>query len=99
MDLTPIEHAFIAAAAQTSVGIISGDWLSGAALACMWFIAREHTQAEYRWIEKFGKGLRSNMPWWGGLDPKAWTFGSALDAITPICGCFFLYITARDAVL
>ena len=25
-----------------------------------------------RWIELYGSGLRANMPWWGGLDPRVW---------------------------
>ena len=27
-------------------------------------ILRELAQAEYRWIEQFGAGVRANMPWW-----------------------------------
>lgn len=61
MDVTPLTHIAIAAAIQAIAGYFTGDWITGAALACTWFIAREHTQAEYRWIEKFGEGLRSNM--------------------------------------
>ena len=49
------------------------SWTVGAFAAAAWAIAREITQAEYRWIERFGSGRRANMPWWGGLDPKVWT--------------------------
>lgn len=81
MDLTPLEHAGATVGAQVLVGACTGNWWIGGLLGCCWFIAREHTQAEYRWIAQFGQGLRANMPWWGGFDPRAWTWGSVLDAL------------------
>ena len=48
------------------------SWGAGAVAGSAWAIAREITQAEYRWIERFGGGLRANMPWWGGLDLRVW---------------------------
>lgn len=30
------------------------------------------TQAEYRWIELYGHGLRANMPWWAPFDLRVW---------------------------
>lgn len=55
---------------------ITGDLKTSLAVGCGFgagfFVGREHDQAEYRWIETFGKGRRSNMPWWGGLDPRVW---------------------------
>lgn len=36
------------------------------------FLGREHAQAEYRWIETFGRGHRANLPWWGSLDRRIW---------------------------
>ena len=59
-------------AVQGLVGCITGDWAYGAAIACTFFVAREYTQAEYRWIKRFGDGHRHKMPWWGGFDPHAW---------------------------
>ena len=73
MDTTPIHHALCAVVAQVLVGLFTGNWAYGAIAGCTFFIAREHTQAEYRWIEKFGKGKRINMPWWGGFDPRVWS--------------------------
>ena len=46
--------------------------VSGAIAAGAWSISREVTQAEYRWIEQFGAGLRENMAWWGGFDLRVW---------------------------
>ena len=53
-DKTPLIHAAVSVAIQIAVGLLSGDWLSGGIAACIWWAAREHTQAEYRWIERFG---------------------------------------------
>lgn len=87
MDLTPLEHAAATVSAQLIVGACMGNWWLGGVLACCWFIAREHTQAEYRWIERFGQGLRANMPGWGGFDPRAWTWASVLDWAAPMLAC------------
>ncbi|MCY1671151.1 hypothetical protein OVA07_09010 [Novosphingobium sp. SL115] len=67
-----IEHALVALALQTLVGLSTRNWWAGAALACGYFIGREVAQAEYRWIEQFGAGLRANMPWWGLFDLRVW---------------------------
>ncbi|MCU6478568.1 hypothetical protein NLK74_19660, partial [Escherichia coli] len=61
MDITPFLHALCAVAAQLLIGLFTGNWAYGAIAGCTFFIAREHTQAEYRWIEMFGHGKRMNM--------------------------------------
>jgi ATP:corrinoid adenosyltransferase len=66
------EHALIAAAIQTVVGLLTRQWCAGGALASCYFIGREVAQAEYRWIEAFGGGLRANMPWHAMFDPRVW---------------------------
>lgn len=67
-----IEHALVALAIQAVIGLATRNWWAGAALASGYFIGREFAQAEYRWIEQFGHGLRSNLPWWGAFDPAVW---------------------------
>ncbi|MDP3549414.1 MAG: hypothetical protein Q8R81_03350 [Novosphingobium sp.] len=67
-----IEHALVALVIQAIVGLTTRNWWAGAALACGYFIGREVSQAEYRWIEQFGQGLRANMPWWGVFDARVW---------------------------
>ncbi|CAH0495769.1 hypothetical protein [Novosphingobium sp. CECT 9465] len=67
-----IEHALAALAIQAVIGFATRNWWAGAALACGYFIGRELAQAEYRWIEQFGKGLRANLPWWGAFDLRVW---------------------------
>ena len=69
-----IGHIVLAILIQLIVRIISGSWAAGAAAVCAWFLSREITQAEYRWIEQFGSGLRANMPWWGGFDLRVWQY-------------------------
>lgn len=64
--------------------VLLRSWSAGALAATAWALSREITQAEYRWIERFGEGLRANMPWWGGLDPAVWSrFGPWLDWLVP----------------
>lgn len=96
MDLTPLLHAAITLAAQAVVGLLTGDWLAGGVLACCWWVAREHTQAEYRWIGTLGTGLRESMPWWGGFDPRAWNFPSVLDWLLPVIACALLWWTTLN---
>jgi hypothetical protein len=67
-----VEHALVALAIQIAIGLWTRNWWAGAALACGYFIGREMAQAEYRWIEQFGGGLRANMPWWGAFDARVW---------------------------
>lgn len=92
MDKTPIEHALIAVAVQVASGLWLDDWVAGAVLACVWFIAREHTQAEYRWIAKFGGGKRANLPVMGWADKRVWNLGSVLDFAVPVAACGVAYV-------
>ena len=71
-------------------------WIGGAAAASAWAISREITQAEYRWIEQYGAGLRANMPWWGGLDPQVWQkLDPWLDWIVPTMLVFAIAMIVR----
>lgn len=87
------EHALWALAIQIVIGLATRNWWAGAALASGYFIGRELTQAEYRWIEHFGEGLRANMPWWGAFDPRVWTKADQLaDWIGPVAANLSLAI-------
>lgn len=72
MVLMYLEHALVALAVQSIVVLLTGRWWTGAALASGYFIGREIAQAEYRWIEIYGAGLRANMPWWAPFDSRVW---------------------------
>lgn len=95
IDLTPLVHAAIAVSLQCAVGLLSGMWGAGGAIGCMWFIAREHTQAEYRWIALFGAGKHANMPWWVGFSWRAWNLLSLLDWFIPVQTCAAVYFVTN----
>lgn len=73
-------------------------WLTGLPGLAMggacFYAGREHAQAEYRWIAAYGHGHRKNMPWWGGLAPRAWNVKSVADVLLPclvaVCAEVFL---------
>lgn len=91
LDLTPLSHAGISAVIQILVGLLTKNWWLGGLLSCVWWVAREHTQAEYRWIAAYGNGKRANMPEWGGFDPRVWNAGSLLDFCVPIAACLCIW--------
>lgn len=94
-DYSLLGHAALAVALQYIMGLTIGMWGIGGALGCMWFLAREHTQAEYRWIAMFGHGKRANMPWWGGFDWRVWDMASLLDWLVPVAACITVYWVAK----
>ena len=75
-------HALITLLLQVIIGLTTGNWWIGASFA-LFYMGREHAQAEYRWIERYGQGKRANMPWWGGFDPKVWNLKSLTDWLLP----------------
>lgn len=89
MNLTHFEHAAVALAIQIILSLITGNIWVGAAAGAFFFIGREHDQAEYRWINQFGDGKRSNLPFFGGLDPKVWRgqYDAWLDWLIPALAC------------
>lgn len=91
IDMSPAGHAVVALIIQCISGFLFDMWGVGGALGSLWFIAREQTQAEYRWIATFGGGKRSAMPWWGGFDYRAWNLGSVLDWVVPVIVCTGFY--------
>jgi hypothetical protein len=94
MDI--IGHIALAILLQLLVVRLTRNWLAGAAAASAWAISREITQAEYRWIEQFGRGLRANMPWWGGLDPAVWQkVDPWLDWIVPMLVAIGIALAAQ----
>ena len=90
MDISPLLHALCAVAAQILVGLFTGNWAYGAIAGCTFFIAREHTQAEYRWIEMFGHGKRMKK---GELymqrrkKPRCWKPGKSIGCCCPRMLC------------
>ena len=59
---------------------------AGAAVCVM----REITQREYQWIEKYGGGLRANMPGYAGLEVWQWNAHSLSETIVAIAASLIL---------
>jgi hypothetical protein len=80
-----IGHIAMAFLIQALVAWRWRSWGAGAAAGAAWVISREIAQAEYRWIERFGGGLRANMPWWGRFDLRVWDhIDPWLDWVVPV---------------
>ena len=84
-------HPALVILLQVIIGLLTGNWLIGGLFLVGFYIGREITQAEYRWIERFGLGRRSNMPWWGGFDPKVWNWDSESDFLLPVLACLLVF--------
>jgi len=82
MDRTVLEHTILSVV-FTGIGFLLGDITAGAAFSVGVFLSREIAQAEYRWIEKYGHGLRDNMPWHGPFQARAWDVASVCDVLVP----------------
>ena len=83
MNLKHLAHPVIALILQAVIGLACGDGWVGAAAGSFYFIGREYAQAEYRNIEANYGGKRSNMPYFGGIEPRAWTLKGLTDFIYP----------------
>lgn len=73
-----MKHTLIALAVQGIVYLLLGSAIVGAALAIGVFFGREHAQAEYRWIERFGEGKRANWRWNNIFTAKIWSVDSVV---------------------
>lgn len=82
-DVIGFVHPLIALGWQGALYLLTGNWWYGVATS-VFFVGRELTQAEYRWIEKYGAGLRANMPWYDRFDPRVWDVHSLTDWILPV---------------
>lgn len=65
-------------AATLACGFLGVAWLAAA-----FYVGREVTQAEYRYIQAHG-GKRADCPWYCGLFPSAWNLKSILDWSLPL---------------
>ena len=63
--------------------------------SAIFYLSREFTQAEYRYIEARG-GLRYECPWYCGFLPESWTVKAILDWVLPaIVAIIFLLISTK----
>lgn len=85
MDATPFMHAAISLVIQALVGLLTGNWWLGGLVACTWWVAREHTQAEYRYL-KHASLKRSDVKWLEFkvlVSKSAWSKDSVMDFAIP----------------
>jgi len=81
-------HIAWALGIQVVIGLLTGNWWAGAAAGSAFFIGREYTQAEYRYIEANG-GSRYGTPQRpeiASLHPRWWSRDSVLDWVLPVVG-------------
>jgi len=77
-----------------AMGLLLGDPDFFAVMAAIFFVGRELAQAEYKWIERYGGGLRANMPFLAPLDTRVWDFHSWFWNLTlPAIICVALIFT------
>ena len=76
-------HTLIAVALQLILFGLTGDTWYGVGTS-LFYAGRELAQAEYRWIERYGLGLRANLPFTGQFDPRVWTLKSLSDMLLPL---------------
>lgn len=77
-------HVLLTFLVQIAFGAITRNWWVGGLVMAAFYVGREITQAEYRWISSFGEGRRANMPFWGGLDWQVWNVKSLGDVLAPM---------------
>ena len=90
-----MSHLLLALLAQFLIGVASGRWLLGGVVVVAFYVGREFTQAEYRWIAAFGEGQRANMPLLAGFDARVWNLKSLSDFLLPLAGVVVLYMVVR----
>lgn len=89
-----LQHTIIALLIQGGVWLIAGDLWLGALLAIGFYAGREHSQAEYRYMD-IRNCNRSAMPFYGGFTKEAWNLDSFInDFLTPsiaVCAVAFYF--------
>ena len=83
LNMKYLQHSCIAIAIQSIIAVATGDWWHGAFAGSFYFIGREYAQAEHRNILQNYSGKRANMPFWGGMQPRAWTIKGIFDFVLP----------------
>ncbi|MHA6719876.1 hypothetical protein ACX40Y_10560 [Sphingomonas sp. RS6] len=75
-----LQLATVLLARLFGIDFAPGLWL-GAFCAIAVCVTREITQREYQWIERFGDGLRRNMPVFAGYRFWEWNSHSKRESI------------------
>jgi hypothetical protein len=90
-----LAHPLIALAIQSVIAMVTGNWWTGAAAGSAYFMGREYAQAEHRNIEHNYDGQRTKMPFWGGLQLRAWTLKGITDFVYPTAAVIAVALIAK----
>lgn len=90
-----LAHPLIALAIQSVIAMVTGNWWTGAAAGSAYFVGREYAQAEHRNIERNYDGQRTKMPFWGGLQLRAWTLKGITDFVYPTAAVVAVALIAK----
>jgi hypothetical protein len=83
-------HGLISLLIATELAFIS-PWL--AFLPAAFYLGREHSEAEYRYMKAHHTN-RADSPWYMGFLPESWTLDAVLDCAIPflVCATVFLIL-------
>lgn len=70
---------------QVVVGLLTGNWLAGAAFGFAFFLGREHAQAQ----DKLGYTLKTTFK---AFDIRKWSLDAKLDLLFPTVAVAIVYI-------
>lgn len=59
-------------------------------LPAAFYLGREHSEAEYRYM-KSHHTTRAESPWYMGWLPESWTLDAVLDFLIPLVVCFIVF--------
>ena len=77
-------HAIITTVIALAVVLLNGQEAL-CFLPALFYLGREHAQAEQRYIDTHG-GYRNKCPWYCGFLPQSWNLKGMLDWILPMAG-------------
>jgi hypothetical protein len=88
----PLIHAAIAVFIQTLWGMSTGEWVAGGLMGVLFYVGREHAQAEYRYIQANGghRSLTPKIPSIGCLSPVYWPLDQLAEVLVPLAACVFV---------
>ena len=85
MNQTNWEHAGYAVLMQVVIGLLTGNWLAGAAFGFAFFLGREHAQAQ----AKIGYTFKSTFE---AFDIRKWSLDAKLDLLFPAAAVAIVFL-------
>ena len=93
MNKSNLEHAMMAAVLQLALGLATGNWFYGIALAAGLFWGREHAQKQDNIADARGVKVK-DLEWYEGANMKEWSQDSVMDFATPVVTTILIAIIA-----